>query len=94
MALRALADDVADDPVEVMVPGGWGPWVNGGAWLTIQGQRVDWIYRDLQRVHEVWRGKAGVGHYTKDRCAKLTPPRSVIPRNGRVAGWGGVRMKR
>jgi hypothetical protein len=53
LALRALADDVADDPVEVTVPGGWGPWVDGGAWLTIQGQRVDWIYRDLQRVHQV-----------------------------------------
>ena len=25
----------------------WGQWVNGGAWLTIKGQRVDFIYRDL-----------------------------------------------
>lgn len=27
--------------------GGWGPWVNGGAWLVVGETRVDWIYRDL-----------------------------------------------
>src|SRR5881394_1210981 len=53
-ALRALAADVTGEPVEVTDPGGWGPWVNGGAWLTIGGERVDWIYRDLDRVHRVW----------------------------------------
>jgi len=34
----------------VTAPGDWGPWVNGGAWLTVAGQRVDWIYRDIGRV--------------------------------------------
>lgn len=34
--------------------GGWGPWVNGGAWLTIEGYRVDWIYRDLDKVERVF----------------------------------------
>ncbi len=52
--LRALAAEVTGEPVEVTEPGGWGPWVNGGAWLTIEGHRVDWIYRDLDRVHRVW----------------------------------------
>ena len=28
----------------------WGPWVNGGAWLTIGGQRVDFLYRSLEHV--------------------------------------------
>lgn len=41
--------------------GGWGPWVNGGAWLSIGGHRVDWIYRDLDQVERVFsaceRGK-------------------------------------
>ncbi len=32
---------------------GWGPWVNGGAWLTIRGQRVDLIYRGLEDVERV-----------------------------------------
>jgi hypothetical protein len=53
-ALRALAAETADGPADVTPPGGWGPWVNGGGWLTIQGWRVDWIYRDLDRVHRIW----------------------------------------
>jgi predicted nucleotidyltransferase len=53
-ALRALAVEVTGQPVDVTEPGGWGPWVNGGAWLTIAGERVDWIYRDLDRVYRIW----------------------------------------
>ncbi|MFF9670962.1 nucleotidyltransferase domain-containing protein [Streptomyces eurythermus] len=54
-ALRLLAAELTGGPVEVTEPGGWGPWVDGGAWLTIDGHRVDWIYRDLDRVHRVWQ---------------------------------------
>ncbi|GAA2230869.1 nucleotidyltransferase domain-containing protein [Streptomyces nogalater] len=54
-ALRLLAAELTGGPVEVTEPGGWGPWVDGGAWLTIDGHRVDWIYRNLDRVHHVWR---------------------------------------
>ncbi|MEU9139021.1 nucleotidyltransferase domain-containing protein [Streptomyces sp. NPDC048404] len=54
-ALRLLAARLAGGPVEVTEPGGWGPWVDGGGWLTVDGHRVDWIYRDLDRVHRVWR---------------------------------------
>ena len=31
----------------------WGRWVNGGAWLTIRGQRVDLLYRCLQHLERV-----------------------------------------
>ncbi|MFF9780482.1 nucleotidyltransferase domain-containing protein [Streptomyces sp. NPDC013978] len=54
-ALRVLAAELTGDPVEVTEPGGWGPWVDGGGWLTIDGHRVDWIYRDLDRVHRIWQ---------------------------------------
>jgi hypothetical protein len=37
---------------EVSEPGGWGPVVNGGAWLVVEGQRVDLCYRDLDEVLE------------------------------------------
>jgi hypothetical protein len=30
--------------------GEWGPVMNGGAWLTVDGERVDVIYRDLALV--------------------------------------------
>ncbi|MFE7587960.1 nucleotidyltransferase family protein [Kitasatospora sp. NPDC057512] len=49
-ALRAIAGP----EVEVAGPGGWGPWVNGGAWLRVDGVAVDWILRDLDRVGRVW----------------------------------------
>ncbi|MEV7244504.1 DUF4037 domain-containing protein [Streptomyces sp. NPDC093248] len=49
-ALRVLAGP----DVEVAGPGEWGPWVNGGAWLRVDGVAVDWILRDLDRVEQVW----------------------------------------
>ena len=33
--------------------GEWGPWINGGAWLTVAGTRVDLLYRDLGKVRGV-----------------------------------------
>ncbi|UBU08962.1 nucleotidyltransferase domain-containing protein [Nonomuraea gerenzanensis] len=53
--LRTLARQVTGQDTDVTAPGGWGPWVDGGGWLTIDGWRVDWIYRDLDRVHRIWR---------------------------------------
>ena len=52
--LRSLARGLSESPVEVAGPGEWGPWVNGGAWLRIGGEHVDWILRDLDRVRGVW----------------------------------------
>ena len=52
--LRKLARAVTGTETEVTEPGTWGPWVDGGAWLDVGGQRVDWIYRDLDRVRRVW----------------------------------------
>lgn len=30
--------------------GGWGPWIDGGGWLVVQGLHVDLLYRNLDRV--------------------------------------------
>ena len=30
--------------------GGWGPWINGGGWLRIGTQPVDFLYKDLEKV--------------------------------------------
>jgi predicted nucleotidyltransferase len=64
-ALAALASDVTGEPVEVAGPGGWGPWVNGGAWLSLNGVPVDWILRDLDRVERIrsdcWAGRFETG---------------------------------
>jgi hypothetical protein len=55
VALRALARDVAAPGANVTQPGEWGPWVDGGGWLTVDGSALDWIYRDLGRVERAWR---------------------------------------
>lgn len=54
-ALGRLAIEVAGPDARVTEPGAWGPWVDGGGWLTIDGVAVDWIYRDVDRVHGSWR---------------------------------------
>jgi hypothetical protein len=54
-ALAELARDVAGPGARVTEPGEWGPWVDGGGWLTVDGAAVDWIYRDLDRVEQAWR---------------------------------------
>ena len=46
----------------VFAPGEWGRVVNGGAWLTIDGARVDLLYRDLDQV-EQWTADAERGEY-------------------------------
>ncbi|MEU5565641.1 nucleotidyltransferase domain-containing protein [Micromonospora musae] len=53
-ALEAVAASIADAAVELTTPGGWGPWVDGGGWLRVDGSAVDWIYRDLDRVRGIW----------------------------------------
>jgi predicted nucleotidyltransferase len=50
-AARELDDRHLDDLVTPI--GAWGPGVNGGGWLLIDGSHVDFLYRDLNRVHEV-----------------------------------------
>lgn len=50
-AVRALAarwHDAPNPTVSELYE--WGPWVNGGAWLTVQGERVDLLFRGIERV--------------------------------------------
>ena len=49
-------------PGQVFAPGEWGSIVNGGAWLTVDGARVDVIYRDLDEVLR-WTAAAGDGRF-------------------------------
>jgi hypothetical protein len=61
-ALNVLAREVGGPAARVTAPGEWGPWVDGGGWLTIDGGAVDWIYRDLDRVASCW-ARAERGQY-------------------------------
>jgi hypothetical protein len=62
------ADDVRALGFEgtVAQPGEWGRLANGGARLTVEGQRVDLFYRDLDAVRH-WLEEAEAGRYEVDR---------------------------
>jgi predicted nucleotidyltransferase len=47
---------------EVTELGAWGPIVNGGGWLTVDGVSVDVLFRDLDLV-EHWREEADEGRF-------------------------------
>ncbi len=51
--IKDIAIELNDFPNPVVTNrGDWGKWVNGGAWLTIKGQRVDFLYRDIGFVSQ------------------------------------------
>jgi predicted nucleotidyltransferase len=50
----------------VTEPGEWGRIVNGGAWLQVERERVDLLYRDLDVV-EHWIAEADAGRFEIDR---------------------------
>lgn len=57
---------------------GWGPWVNGGAWIQTPAGKVDFLYRNLDQVERVIEeGHQGVWRHDYDQ----QPPygfRSVV----------------
>lgn len=65
-SVRELAENVNDTAGPVVTDFyEWGPWINGGAWLTIGGQRVDLLYRSLEHLERVI-ADAEVGRYQLD----------------------------
>ncbi|SFJ33017.1 nucleotidyltransferase domain-containing protein [Bradyrhizobium sp. cf659] len=61
--LLAAAKEIADDPAATAVTpvGEWGPWIVGGAWLSVDGRKVDLLYRNADAVEAVMQScRAGV----------------------------------
>jgi predicted nucleotidyltransferase len=54
-ALAEAARELDDRHLDGLVTpaGAWGPGVNGGGWLLIDGNPVDFLYRDLARVRAI-----------------------------------------
>ena len=62
-SIRELCGRVDDAPDPVVTElYEWGPWVNGGAWLSIREHRVDLLYRSLDHLERVIRD-AEAGRY-------------------------------
>ncbi len=53
--LLNVAGDLVDDSNEAAITpvGGWGPRIVGGGWLSIEGQKVDLLYRGVEPVRAV-----------------------------------------
>jgi hypothetical protein len=53
--LLNVVRDLVDDPsAAAMTPvGGWGPRIVGGGWLSIEGRKVDLLYRGVEPVRAV-----------------------------------------
>jgi predicted nucleotidyltransferase len=53
--LLQVARNLVNEPSTAVVTrvGEWGPWIVGGAWLTIAGRKVDLLYRSVQAVAQV-----------------------------------------
>jgi hypothetical protein len=54
-------------PGEVTEPGAWAGFMNGGAFLSVDGAKVDVMYRDLDEVDH-WAAEAGAGRWELRRC--------------------------
>ena len=64
--IRSIASILNDAPNPTVTDlGGWGTWVNGGAWLTIGGQRVDFLYRNIDFVSSIL-DDCNAGHIRSD----------------------------
>ncbi|RIQ18898.1 nucleotidyltransferase domain-containing protein [Jiangella rhizosphaerae] len=61
--LGELARRFGGPATTITEPGAWGPWVDGGGWLTVDGVAIDWLYRDADRVQASWRA-AQRGEYS------------------------------
>ncbi len=78
--VRAVAERVSTPGSVPVVTDlyGWGPWVNGGAWIQTPATKVDLIYRNLEQVRGVIEeGRRGVWRHDYDQ----QPPygfRSVV----------------
>ena len=65
-AVRRCAEQisVAHAPPTVSSYYGWGPWVNGGAWIQTPAGKLDLLYRNIEQVQRVLdESKQGIYHH-------------------------------
>lgn len=67
--IRRIATDFAPDGVPTVTGFyGWGPWVNGGAWIHNPVSKVDFLYRSIDQVQRtIEEALRGVTHHDFDQ---------------------------
>ncbi|KAF1085420.1 Nucleotidyltransferase domain protein [Sporotomaculum syntrophicum] len=50
-----IAAHIDDEHREGLITslGAWGPWINGGGWLEVEGYLFDFVFRDVEKVSQV-----------------------------------------
>ncbi|MGH1365619.1 MAG: nucleotidyltransferase domain-containing protein [Calditrichia bacterium] len=99
----ALADCICGEfgltssEVQLTTPGGWGNWVDGGGWLTLEGQRVDIVYRCIDRLEKeldhIWAGEIELdylqapafGYFNFTWAAELRSTDPIFDPDGNIA---------
>ncbi|HYE75055.1 MAG TPA: nucleotidyltransferase domain-containing protein [Blastocatellia bacterium] len=68
-SIRQVAQELSDnDHPAVTDFYGWGPWVNGGAWIQTKSGKVDLIYRNLEQVERtIEEAINGIWHHHYDQ---------------------------
>lgn len=99
--LRRLARELTGAEVDIAGPGDWGPWVNGGAWLVMDGVHIDWILRDIDRVQAVaadvlaGRFEVGIqpghplGFYSHSYAGEVASGRALADPTGELTALAG-----
>lgn len=65
---RIAAEASIDGQASVTDFYGWGPWVNGGAWIHTPQGKVDFIYRNVEQLqHTIIESKEGIYHHDYDQ---------------------------
>jgi hypothetical protein len=61
-SLWKLAQELDDRHLSALVTdfGKWGSWINGGAWLHIEGRRVDWLKQAIVEKY-LWEAEFALG---------------------------------
>jgi hypothetical protein len=68
--IRAAAESMSTPGATPVVTDlyGWGPWVNGGAWIQTPATKIDLVYRNLDQVEKVIaEGKRGIWRHDYDQ---------------------------
>ncbi len=65
-ALRRLVDETPGVQGEVFEPGDWAGFMHGGAFLEVEGHKVDVLYRKTSEV-KFWTDEAAAGRFEIDR---------------------------
>jgi hypothetical protein len=101
--LLAAAKEIADNSAVTAVTkiGEWGPWIIGGAWLSVGGQRVDLLYRSADAVSSwnpvgpasspwttnpaIHTASARRSGWARSHCQPLRDPQDLINRLKSIA---------